>query len=368
MPEYKISLRQLMIMTAMFTIGSGILLVPSGLASIAKQDAWIGALIGILFGFIVLAVHVLLARMYPEKNLMQICEALLGKWVGKFVGLLFLITFFLCGPTPVLQDIGSFVTIQMMPETPIEAVIILFGVIVALGSRLGLEVVARSTELMFPWVLFLFTVMTLLLLSEVKLEQALPVLEFGAAPLFSAGLSFASVVFFPHIILLMMYPASANHPEKAHKAVYIGTLIGSIMLVIIVALSILVLGPTITAKSLYPSYMLAQKINVGNFLQRIEAVMAIMWFISLFFRITLYLHLIVAGLSQIFRIKKSQALMLPAGWIMITTAIFIYPNEAYKQAWDAKVWIPFTLVIGVLFPLCLLGLHGIRKLWSRKSA
>lgn len=101
--------------------------------------------------------------------------------------------------------------------------------------------------------------MTLLLLSEVKLEQALPILEFGAAPLFPAGLSFASVVFFPHIILLMIYPASANHPEQAHKAVYIGTLIGSIMLVIIVALTILVLGPNITAESMYPSYLLAQK-------------------------------------------------------------------------------------------------------------
>lgn len=58
--------------------------------------------------------------------------------------------FFLCGPTTVLQEIGTFVTIQMMPETPIEAIIILFGVIVALGSRLGLEVLTRSTELMFP--------------------------------------------------------------------------------------------------------------------------------------------------------------------------------------------------------------------------
>lgn len=368
MPEYKISLPQLMIVTAMFTVGSGILLVPSGMASIAKQDAWIAALIGVLFGFITLSVHILLARMYPEKNLTQICEALLGKWVGKAVGFVFLVTFFLCGPTTVLQEIGTFVTIQMMPETPIEAIIILFGVIVALGSRLGLEVLTRSTELMFPWVLFLFTTMTLLLLSEVKLEQALPILEFGAAPLFPAGLSFASVVFFPHIILLMIYPASANHPEQAHKAVYIGTLIGSIMLVIIVALTILVLGPNITAESMYPSYLLAQKINIGNFLQRIEAVMAIMWFISLFFRISLYLYMIVAGLSQIFGIKNSQALVLPTGWIMITMAVFIYPNVAYRQSWDAKVWIPFTLVIAVLLPLLLLGLHGIRKLRSRKSA
>lgn len=368
MPEYKLSLRQLMIVTAMYTVGSGILLVPSGLASIAKQDAWIAALIGVLFGFGAVSVHLLLAKMYPTKNLMQICETLMGKWIGKAIGLLFLVTFFLSGPTTVLQEIGSFVTIQMMPETPIEAIILLFGVIVALGARLGLEVLARSIELMFPWLVFLFTAMTLLLLSEVKPEQMLPVFEFGALPLFSAALSFASVVFFPHIMLLMIYPASVNRPERAYKAVYIGSLFGSMVLVIVIALTILVLGPSITAQSMYPSYMLAQKISIGNFLQRIEAVMAIMWFISLFFRLALYLYMIVAGLSLIFGIKNSQALMLPAGWIMISMAFFIYPNVSYRQSWDAKVWVPYTLVVGVFFPLLLLILHGFRKLWTKKSA
>ena len=70
----------------------------------------------------------------------------------------------------------------------------------------------------------------------------------------------------------------------------------------IIALTILVLGPDITGRNLYPSYMLA-KINIGNFLQRIEAVMAVMWFITLFYRISLYFYAIAIGISQIFHIK-----------------------------------------------------------------
>lgn len=367
MPEYKLSLRQLTLLTAMFTIGSAILMAPAGMAATAKQDAWIAALLGVLLGFIAVTVHLLLARMHPGKNLIQIFEALLGKWIGKAVGVLFLITLFLSGPTTVLQEIGSFVTIQMMPETPIESIIILFGVIIAVGARLGLEVLARSIELMFPWVLFLFTAMTLLLLHEIKWEKALPVLEFGVGPLFPAALSFASIVYFPHFILLMIYPASLNNPDQAHKAVYIGSLLGSIVLFIIIALTILVLGPNITAQSMYPSYMLAQKISLGSFLQRIEAVMAIMWFISLFFRLSVYLYAIVTGLSQIFRISNQRVLMLPAGWIMVALAMFIYPNVTYRQQWDAQVWIPFSLAAGFLFPLVLLGLYGVRKLMSRRS-
>ncbi|MDQ0493800.1 hypothetical protein QOZ95_001962 [Paenibacillus brasilensis] len=39
----------------------------------------------------------------------------------------------------------------------------------------------------------------------------------------------------------------------------------------------LVLGPDITARNIYPGYALAKKISIGHFLQRIEAIMATMW-------------------------------------------------------------------------------------------
>lgn len=65
MPVVKISLRQVSILTAMYTIGSAILIVPSGTANIARQDAWIAALVGIGLGFIFLAVQLQLSQKIP---------------------------------------------------------------------------------------------------------------------------------------------------------------------------------------------------------------------------------------------------------------------------------------------------------------
>ncbi|RCX13284.1 spore germination protein KB [Fontibacillus phaseoli] len=365
MPNVKISLRQLTIITALFMIGTAILIVPSALAVKAKQDAWIAALIGIGIGSLILALQLLLSRLYPDMNLVQISEKLLGKWLGKSVCFLLLLILFLGGPVAVLQEIGTFLTVQIMPETPIQAIIILFGAIVLMGVRLGLEVLARSAELLFPWFLLLFLSLSILLFSQVKWENALPILEQGPGPLIPAVCSFISIVYLPNMILLMIFPASVNRQSEANKAVFIGSLIGSLILLLIVILSILVLGPTITEKTMYPSYLLAQKINIGNFLQRIEVIMAVMWFITLFFRISFYFYATVAGYCQIFNIKNIQPLVIPLGWILTTLAVFIYPNVMFEHNWEARTWTPFSFIFGLLFPLLLLGLHGIRKIRSK---
>ncbi|AET58579.1 spore germination protein (amino acid permease) [Paenibacillus terrae HPL-003] len=141
--QVKISSRQLLILTILFTIGTAILVIPSVMAATAKQDAWIGALVG----------------------------------VGAGLG----------GPAAVLYDVGNFLTTQMMPETPMQAVNILFALIVLMGVRLGLETVARSAELLLPLFILLYTAFVVLIVSNIKLENAQPMLEKGVGPICSAA-------------------------------------------------------------------------------------------------------------------------------------------------------------------------------------
>ncbi|MGQ3479805.1 GerAB/ArcD/ProY family transporter [Paenibacillus sp. TY11] len=364
--QIKISARQLMVLTALYTVGSAILVIPSGMALVAKQDAWIAALVGVGAGLLILYLYSKVASLYPEMTLIEIMETLLGKWLGKAVGLLFFTTLFINAPAPVLFYLGNFMTTQMIPETPILAVNILFALIIFFAVRLGLEVLARSAELMFPLFILLYISFAGLVVSNIKLENIQPVLEAGVGPIWPAALSFVSTVFIPHIVFLMFFPASVNRPEQARKAFFTGSLIGGLILVVVVALTILVLGPDLTARNIYPSYTLAKKISIGNFLQRIEAIMATMWFISLFFRITLYMHSTVTAIGQIFRLKNDRQLVLPLGIILVVMSIIVYPNVPYQQTYDTKTWVPYALSIGLFFPLLLLCIHVIRKLWSKK--
>ncbi|WP_084011717.1 GerAB/ArcD/ProY family transporter [Paenibacillus kribbensis] len=365
--QVKISARQLMILTILFTIGSTILIIPSGMALVAKQDAWIASLVGVGCGLLIVYLYIKITDLYPQMTLVEIMEALLGKWLGKAVALLFFSLLFINAPAPVLFYLGNFLTTQIIPETPIQAVNILFAVIVLFAVRLGLEVLARSAEMMFPLFILLYISFTVLVVSNIKLENVQPVLEAGVGPIWPAALSFVSTAYLPHIVLLMIFPASVNRSDQARKAFLIGSLIGGLILVVIITLAILVLGPEITATNIYPSYALAKKINIGHFLQRIEAIMATMWFISLFFRLTLYMYSIVTAIAQIFQLKSSQQLVLPLGIILVVVSIIVYPNVPYQQTYDTKTWIPYALSIGLLFPLLLLGIHALKRLWTTKD-
>lgn len=157
-----------------------------------------------------------------------------------------------------LYDLGSFLTTQMMPETPIQAVNILFALIVLMGVRLGLETLARSAELLFPLFILLYTAFVVLVVSNIKLENIQPVLEKGVGPIWSAALSFISISFLSHIVLLMIFP-SVDQPDQARRAFLTGGLIGGLILLVVITLAVLVLGHDLTARSMYPSYSLAQK-------------------------------------------------------------------------------------------------------------
>ena len=365
--QSKISARQLMILTILFTIGSAILIIPSGMALVAKQDAWIAVLVGVGCGLLIMYLYIKITDLYPQMTLVEIMEALLGKWLGKAAALLFFSLLLINAPAPVLFYLGNFMTTQMIPQTPIPAINILFAVIVLFAVRLGLEVLARSAEMMFPLFILLYISFTGLVVSNIKLENVQPVLEAGVGPIWPAALSFVSTTYLPHIVLLMIFPASVNRSDQARKAFFIGSLIGGLILVVIVALTILVLGPEITATNIYPSYALAKKINIGHFLQRIEAIMATIWFITLFFRLTLYMYSIVTAIAQIFQLKSSKQLVLPLGIILVVMSIIVYPNVPYQQTYDTKTWIPYALSMGLFFPLLLLGIHAIKRLWTTKD-
>lgn len=356
----KISVRQLGILVALFSIGTPILIIPAGMAGMAQQDAWLAALFGVGVGLLIAGLYTVLGRLFPEKTLVEMNELLLGKWVGKTISITF-IFFNLVTASELLYFVGNFMTTQIMPETPIQSINILFGCIVIMGIRLGIETLARSAELLFPLFVVLFVVLVIFVSPQIKLENIQPVLEADFHSMLAATLFFASVFSLSPVVLLMIFPASINRTKEAQKAFYSGTLIGGIALIIIIALTILVLGADTTARQMYPSYALAKKINVGSFLQRIEIVMAGMWFITIYYRVCCYFYAATISLAQTVNVKDYRFLVLPLGMIVIALSMIVHPNIVHSEEYNKGAWIPYVATYGLALPLLLLAVNVFRK-------
>jgi spore germination protein KB len=355
----KISAAQLGVLVFLYTVGTTILIIPSGLAATAKQDAWIGALAGVGIGLVFLWLYSALWRLFPHQTFVGLCETLLGNIFGKILSVVFIFYSFI-GSATVLYYLGNFFKTQFIPQTPLPIVNGLFAIVLVFGIKLGLESISRASEIMLPWFIILFVVLVVSLALKIKFENIQPVLESGIKPIAWSGLSFAGTAYLPIISLFAVFP-NVRNSAQARKGFFVAAIIGGLCVVLITLLCILILGPNITSRSMFPSYALAKKINIGNFFQRIEAFMAGLWFITTYIKTTFYFYGWVTSFAELLKLKDHRFLAVPFGMILVVFSLVVYPNVAYMQNWDSTVFLPYILTIGLLLPLILLAAGFLQK-------
>ncbi len=354
-----IGIRQFTIIVTLFTVGSSILISPAGLTAEAKQDAWIAAILAVSIGLLTVYLYSALVRQFPKQTLVEMCEVIFGIWIGKIVSLLYFSFFFLLAAL-VLRNIGDFMTTQVLPDTPLLFIIMIFLAAVIMANWYGLETIARAGEIFFPWVMIFFCAMVIFLLPQIRLIQLEPYLGGGFRPIIRASLPFIGTPFMELIVLLMVIPY-VSCTQKANRAFLMGTLIAGVILIIISLISILVLGAGVTARQMYPSYDLAKIISIGGFLERLEVIMAGIWFITIFFKLTICFYASAFSLAQIMKMKEIRPLLFPLGMIMIVLSIVSYPNTSYFHNFVSKIWFTYACTFGFLIPACMIGTAVIRK-------
>ncbi|OAB48344.1 GerAB/ArcD/ProY family transporter [Paenibacillus antarcticus] len=366
MPENgKISIRQFTILVMIVTIGDSILILPNVSTSFAKQDTWISGIIALLVGLIAVYIFSVLGNLYPKLTFILSIQKILGKWFGTLMAALFLI-FPLITVVEYTRELGDFITTEMMAETPILAIQILFICIVIFAVRLGLEVIARTGEIFLPCIILLFLLMVVFLIPQAEFEKLLPILENGIKPVIHGSFSFIAFPFLELVVFLMIIPY-INQPKLIRKGFLQGALLGGIVLIILVAMCVLVLGADETARTIYPSYSLARRINIGQFLERVEAMVALLWMLTIFMKCTFYYYVFNLGLAQLLKLKGYRMLTLPAGLLVIVLSPIISPNITYYNKLLAEYWPYFVATCCLLFPLLLLGVYFIKNRFKRST-
>ena len=356
-----ISSRQFMIITLLFSIGTAILFLPASVTIEAKQDAWIAAIIGVVLSLPLIKLFVAFGNRTPTLTFVEANEKILGRFFGKFTSIGFILICLLSAGE-LLYFIGLFMRTEIMPETPTIAFAFLFSIIIIYAAFLGIEVFARSAEILFPIFMLIFIFFVICISPSIKIENLQPIMEMPKKSIFFSMIRFISLFSFPLAVLLTIFPSAVNVQKSAQKGFYIGSIIGGIVLVTIITLCILVLGPENTATRTFPSYSLAKRISIGNFLQRIEVILATMWIISIYIRTFMYFYAAVIGIGQLFKIKNHRPLIFPLGMIILGISQIVHPNIIHSDIYNRDTWPIFSFVFMVFLPLVLLIVAKIRKI------
>ncbi|MED4207363.1 endospore germination permease [Neobacillus mesonae] len=366
MNTVKISARQFAILVTLFSTGTAILIIPGAMAQAAAQDAWLGAFIGTCTSLLLVALYNLIGRKYPTLTIIEMNETILGKWIGKLVS--FSLIFFSFYASAIsLSDVGNFVSTQLMPETPNAAIQIIFVLIVIMGIRLGLETLARSAEILFGLFVVLFIFGAIVVLPQAELKNIQPMFDSSNKHIIKSIFIYISIFSLPLVVLLMIFPSCVQPSKKAGKSFYMGILLAGLCLNIMIVVTTMVLGPYLSAHQMYASYAVARMMKIGDFLQRVEAIIAGMWMISLYFKLSLYFYAVVIGLAQTLKLHDHRPLTLPIGMVLLIFSLIINPNVVITDTFNAEVWPVYALTYGFFLPLLLVAVHLVRSMIQRNN-
>lgn len=367
MDNWKISPRQYRNLIILYSMGTSILITPSGMAADAKQNAWMCIVLGTIIGLLWLPLFNAAGNIYPDLNLVQTTERLLGKWLGKIISGISA-TFSFIGAATLVWYVGNFYTTHLMPEMPIEAVIIFFGTIVIIGMYIGVETLARTAEIFFPIAVFFLAILIVLNIPNMEFNNLLPIFEGETKGIIRGGLFFTVTSHSTLVVFLMIFPSHVSKPKEAKKSLYSAILIAGTIMLILVTTCILVLGSNTTALKIYPTYGLAKRITLGTYVNRIEAILAVTWLITIFYKTVLYFADTVLGFTQVFKLKNYRSITIPLGIILIVLSFIIYPNITYNYEWDTTSWLTYGIIIYFLRPILLLVVAFFRKKLFHKNS
>ncbi|WJH35148.1 spore germination protein [Paenibacillus sp. CC-CFT747] len=355
----QISTRQLFILTLIFVIGTSILVAPPILITFARQDAWLAAVLGGTVGTGTTLLYGWLGMRMKGSTLMEFTGRLLGRWTAKGMAvLIFIYIFFTCAF--ILHNTADFVIGEILPETPDWAVEVIFMSVVGMAVWLGLQPLARTAEIFFPWILLLILIIYVLLLPNVDPQKIRPFLEEGIFPVAKAS---ALLWAFPYLqlFLFLIFYGQVADARKGRNAMLAGAAGGSVVLVLLLFLSIAVMGAPLMEMRLYPTFTLARKINIGNFLTRIEVILAGAWFLSSFLKLSITYYAGIKVLTSLFTTANVRWLVFPLAALMIFLSNLTNPNIIVSLKVNPQLLFYPSLLLGLVYPLLLFVVSLFRR-------
>ncbi|WP_407545292.1 GerAB/ArcD/ProY family transporter [Priestia sp. HNGD-A6] len=324
MEKAKISAIQLFILMVLFELGSA-LLVP--LAIGAKQDAWLAILLGMLGSLILFLAYHKLYNYYPTLLPTEYMQKILGKVIGTVLAFVYVL-YFMYDASRVLRDFGEMLLTFAYPDTPLFIANSLLMLVIIYTVRKGIEVVARSGELLFIFMYVLAVSGFILIVTSglIEIKNLQPILEEGLLNPLKVALSETLYFPFTEAVVFTMILPYLNDTKKAKVTMLCATGLSGINLAITMLINVSVLGVNLTERSEFPLLSTVESIQVANFLERLDVFFMVGMIIGIFIKITVLFYAATIGTANLFKINSPSRLSYPLGIIVLFLSITIASN------------------------------------------
>lgn len=346
----------------LFIFGSALVM---GTGGQAKNDVWIAILLAIAFSIPVLLLYSRILSKHPGKDLFEILEIVFGKYPGRFFSLAYIWFPFHLGAI-VLRNFGEFMNTVGLPETPKIIPIVMYALVCILGVKCGIETLAKCSSHFIIVVFFLITLLTLLSVPNIETEKLFPIMYNGYRPILQGAFSAFSFPFGELVVFMMIFD-SLKKPASSYKVFLVSLAVGGFVVLLISTRNLMVLGAETAGAVYFPSYTAISRINIGNFLQRLEISVTTVFILSGFIKISICLLAAAKGVTKLFGLKDYRLLVLPVGLLMINLSALLYDSIMEMFEWAQEIWPYYAFPFQVILPLLILVAVEIKSRLQKKN-
>ncbi|WP_025683981.1 GerAB/ArcD/ProY family transporter [Paenibacillus maysiensis] len=337
--------RQIVLLGVLLEVSITIVHAPAQAADYAHQHAyWTCAVAAIVLCLPIWAM-LKLSQRFPDQDLLQAVVSshpVLGRMLLLVYLILFLIIF-----ARDLRIITDFVEIALLPLTPIVVISLILLLTLVFMAKGGISTIVNMGEIFAP--VLILTLLTLLLFFGRNMDFSVlrPFLHPDVG-----GVAKGSWRMLGYMADIMMLPFVISGRNYNPRSAWLGHLIGTIFMIMIVMLTELVTGIPILSRLFYPSYELVRQLQLTDFLDRFDLFIVALTVPTLLTKVGFELYVISLTVKRMFTPAWGSLIVWPIGLLGYVCSFMLFSNVV--QIYDfSREWTMVMIIFFVLMPFVL---------------
>jgi len=256
----------------------------------------------------------------------------------------------------------SFLSNQYLILTPNIYISLLIISLNYYTASKGIQTVIRVSFITFFMSLIIFIFDFTSLISEIKINNFLPLIDVNMKDIITSSLIFSSYFSIPIIYLNTISFSQINDKYNFKKYYYLMIILSFIIIFVSVFTSIGVNGSNVLSLFDYPIYSTLKRIKLFNVLDSLENISISAWFLFIINTSNIMLTYIFDAIKETFNIKKrTNIINLLVMIIIFIIPNFIFSNNNFNEFYD-YIYIPIIFLVITLFIIILtLIKKGLKK-------
>lgn len=264
--------------------------------------------------------------LYVLKNtsgdLYSACEQLLGVVVTRLIAAYYIGIYFLDAGL-LLRQFAENTLLTALPSLDFEIAVAWYTLVVTIILYVGIEAVARAGYIVLPMVLLAEVTVLALLTPQYEFLYLTPWNGPGLGKVLAMGMQSTGVNI--GIIIPAILATSFQNARTVKNSVLYGLGISTFFKALTLAAYLAAFGTGSGREKVLPFYELARLVYINRFIQRIEALVILIWAIMGILSIAIDIYIGLYLLSRLFNLPVLRPLIIPA--LLVIAQLAMLPGE-----------------------------------------